>query len=49
MAKQILPTNYKDDVLTTSMGKKRRYNLIQNDDGTISLEDATEYTQVGDN
>ena len=49
MAKQTLPTNYKDDVLTTSMGKKRRYNLIQNDDGTISLEDATEYTQVGDN
>ena len=49
MAKQTLPTNYKDDVLATSMGKKRRYNIIQNDDGTISLEDATEYTQVGDN
>lgn len=49
MAKQTLQTNYKDDVLATSMGKKRRYNLIQNDDGTISLEDATEYTQVGDN
>ena len=49
MAKQTLPTNYKDDVLATSMGKKRRYNLIQNDDGTISLEDATEYTQVGNN
>ena len=49
MAKQTLPTNYKDDVLATSMGKKRRYNLIQNDDGTTSLEDATEYTQLGDN
>lgn len=49
MAKQTLPTNYKDDVLATSMGKKRRYNLIQNDDETMSLEDATEYTQVGDN
>ena len=49
MAKQTLPTNYKDDVLATSMGKKRRYNLIQNDDGTISLEDVTEYTQVGNN
>ena len=49
MAKQTLPTNYKDDVLATSMGKKRRYNLIQNDDGTISLEDVTEYTQEGDN
>ena len=29
------------------MGGKRRYNLIQNDDGTYSLEDVTEYTQTG--
>lgn len=49
MAKRTLPTNYKDDVLATSMGGKRRYNLIQNGDGTISLEDVTEYTQEGDN
>lgn len=49
MAKQELPVNYKDDVLDTSMGGRRRYNLIQNDDGTVSFEDVTEYTQTGDN
>ena len=47
MAKQVLPVNFKDDILASSMGGKRRYNLIQNDDGTYSLEDATEYTQTG--
>ena len=47
MAKQTLPTNFKDDILASSMGGKRRYNLIQNDDGTYSLEDVTEYTQTG--
>lgn len=47
MAKQTLPTNFKDDILSSSMGGKRRYNLIQNDDGTYSLEDVTDYTQTG--
>ena len=47
MAKQVLPVNFKDDILASSMGGKRRYNLIQNDDGTYSLEDVTEYTQTG--
>lgn len=47
MAKQTLPTNFVDDILAPSMGGKRRFNLIQNDDGTYSLEDATEYTQTG--
>ena len=47
MAKQTLPVNFKDDILASSMGGKRRYNLIQNDDGTYSLEDATDYTQTG--
>lgn len=47
MAKQTLPTNFKDDILASSMGGKRRYNLIQNDDGTYSLEDVTDYTQTG--
>ena len=47
MAKQVLPTNFKDDILSPSMGGKRRYNLIQNDDGTYSLEDVTDYTQTG--
>lgn len=48
MARQVLPTNFKDDVLADSMGGKRRYILTENADGTFSLEDATTYTQVGD-
>ena len=47
MAKQTLPVNFKDDILASSMGGKRRYNLIQNDDGTYSPEDVTDYTQTG--
>ena len=47
MAKATLPTNFKDDILASSMGSKRRYNVINNSDGTISLEDVTDYTQVG--
>lgn len=49
MAKSTLPVNFKDDVLASSMGGKRRYQLIHNSDGTVSLEDATTYTQVGSN
>lgn len=48
MAKQTLPTNFKDDVLAAAMGGKRRYILTNNGDGTFCLEDATTYTQVGD-
>ena len=47
MAKATLPTNYKDDVLASSMSGKRRYRKIENADGTISLEDVTDYTQIG--
>ncbi len=47
MAKATLPANFKDDVMSSSMGGKRRYNLIHNSDGTVSLEDVTSYTQVG--
>ena len=39
-----LRTNYKDDVFTG----KRKYNQINNGDGTISFDDVTEYAQVGD-
>lgn len=49
MAKTTLPVNFKDDVLASSMSGKRRYRLIHNSDGTVSLEDATTYTQVGSN
>lgn len=41
-----LPVDFKDDILATT-NQKRKYNLIQNDDGTVSFEDATEYQQTG--
>ena len=37
-----LPTDYTDAV----WDGKKKYNLIQNDDGTISLEDVTNYTNL---
>lgn len=37
-----LPTDYSDAV----WDGKKKYNLIQNDDGTISLEDVTNYTNL---
>jgi hypothetical protein len=40
-----LKTDYKDDIPRTP---QRKYELINNDDGTVSLQDVTEYTQVGD-
>lgn len=49
MAKTTLPTNYVDDVLNGAMDGKRRYREIPNADGTISLEDATTYDQIGSN
>ena len=39
-----LKTDYKDAMFQGS----RKYQMIQNDDGTISFEDVTEYTQTGD-
>lgn len=43
-----LKTNYVDDILNTNKNTKRRYNMIQNSDGTVSFEDVTDYKQVGD-
>lgn len=43
-----LKTDYKDDVLNTKVNEQRKYKTIDNGDGTISLEDATEYLQQGD-
>jgi len=40
-----LKTDYKDDIPKTT---QRKYEMINNDDGTVSLKDVTEYTQVGD-
>lgn len=39
-----LKTTYKDDMYDGS----RRYRLIQNEDGTYNIPDATTYTQKGD-
>ena len=39
-----LKTDYKDDIYSG----KRRYRMIQNDDGTVSFDDVTDYTQDGD-
>lgn len=47
MAKMYLPTNFVDDILDESMDGKRRYKLYQNADGTVSLEDVTNYAIEG--
>lgn len=47
MAKQVLPTNFMDDILNESMNGKRRWIITQNDDGTYTFEDATTYDQLG--
>lgn len=44
----MLKTDYKDDILDTSVNTKRKYRQIDNGDGTFSLEDETKYTQEGD-
>ena len=43
-----LKTTYQDDILDTSVNEKRKYNMIQNADGTVSFEDVTTYSQIGD-
>lgn len=43
-----LRTDYKDDLLDTSVNTQRKYNVVNNDDGTVSFVDATVYTQNGD-
>ena len=43
----MLKTDYKDDIIAN--GTKRKYTQTTNSDGTISLTDATEYQQEGDN
>lgn len=42
-----LKTNYVDDVLDSSKNQLRKYQQIQNDDGTFSFVDVTEYTTTG--
>lgn len=47
MAIEKLPVNFVDDIINTDISDKRRYNLINNPDGTISLEDVTTYRVLG--
>lgn len=49
MAKPILSTNYKDDILNVSTEGKRKYRMNYNDDGTVSFDDVTPYDQEGSN
>lgn len=42
-----LSLNFKDDVLNASMGGRRRYRMINNADGTVSLEDVSSYDVTG--
>lgn len=48
MANLDLRVDYKDDILDLSVNTKRKYNIIENEDGTKSLEDVSVYTQNGD-
>ena len=48
MADLDLRVDYKDDILDSSLNTKRKYNIIENEDGTKSLEDVSVYTQNGD-
>ena len=41
-----LKTDYKDDIL--AVGNLRKYQMIQNNDGTVSFQDVTQYAQTGD-
>lgn len=47
MAIDKLRTDFVDDIINTAISDKRRYNLIENPDSTVSLEDVTTYIQIG--
>lgn len=43
-----LRTDYKDDILNESTNIRRKYRMENNDDGTVSFVDVTDYSQEGD-
>lgn len=43
-----LRTDYKDDILNAEVNTRRKYQMITNEDGTVSFVDVTEYSQEGD-
>lgn len=48
MAFTPLKTDYVNDQLNTTVNTNVKYVMTDNGDGTVSLEDATAYTQQGD-
>lgn len=42
-----LSTDFQDDVLNTSANTKRKYQMTENGDGTVSFDDVTSYSQTG--
>ena len=44
----MLKTDYKDDIPAAGVSAPRKYQMIDNGDGTVSFSDATEYQQTGD-
>lgn len=43
-----LKTDYKDYIFDTMKNTTRKFNMINNPDGTVSFEDVSEYSQTGD-
>lgn len=43
-----LKTNYKDDVLDIAENVNRKFNMIENEDNSVSFEDVSVYSQTGD-
>lgn len=43
----VLLTNFKDDILDTEVNELRKYQMIENSDGTYSFIDVTTYSQEG--
>ncbi|HCA30637.1 MAG TPA: hypothetical protein DEP23_14335, partial [Ruminococcaceae bacterium] len=43
-----LKTDFKDAVPAAGAGAARKYKMVDNGDGTVSFQDVTEYSQVGD-
>lgn len=47
MAIEKLPADFQDDVINQSVNEKRQYQMIENPNGTVSLEDTTVYEKIG--
>lgn len=47
MEKEMLPTNFTDDVLSESMNGYRQYVMTENENNTVSFKDVTVYENIG--